>query len=235
MVNTRLNPTLNGDLHLGHIFTLLVNEYYAHSHYGKFYVRFDDDNTVIKKYQTEEDTTRFLKSQLDDIYWLKVRVDGFIQQSEILPEVKDKLDKLGYEPIPEIEYEDHKYPYFIRMGTRWIPFPYVVQQTVERVIMDNMLDITHVIRGDEFSTEYSLYCYFCSKFRLPIPEFIFISRLEGIYGDISKTYGGYKIADFRNKGYTSDKLKEMIASACLYYPKNGYELYNIKPNPKINL
>ena len=44
MVNTRLNPTLNGTVHLGHLFTLLVNEYYAHSRNGKFFIRFDDDS-----------------------------------------------------------------------------------------------------------------------------------------------------------------------------------------------
>jgi glutamyl/glutaminyl-tRNA synthetase len=234
ITSTRFNPTMNGTLHLGHIFAFLVNEYHAHSRNGRFYVRFDDDNSIINK-QPKEETDYIIKSQLEDIYWLEVKVEGFISQKEILPEVRNKLDDLGYESIPEIELGNHKYPYFIQMGTRWIAYPYVCQQTAERVIMDSMLETTHVIRGIEFSTEYSLYCYFCQKFHVPIPEFIFLPRLEGIYGDISKTSGGYKIADFRNEGYTAQQLKQMIAKACLYYPNNGYELYNIKPNPRINM
>ena len=137
--------------------------------------------------------------------------------------------------MPEIKSDKHKHPFFIRMGTDYLIYPYVVQQTAERVVMDYMLNITHVIRGEDFVSEYSLYCYFCQRFWFPTPEFIFLPRLAGSYGDISKTKGGYKVSDFRNNGYTPEKLKAMIAKACLWYPNNGYELYNIKPNPRINL
>ena len=232
-VRTRFNPSVTGTLHLGHLFTLLVNEYHAHSRAGKFYIRFDDDSSIIRKMPKEE-RSRILKSMIDDINWLNIQIDGWIWQSEILSKVKSKLDELGYEELPETEVGEYKLPLFVRMGTSWTPFPYVCQQTVERVVMDNMLGITFIIRGDDFSTEHSYYLNLCQRFGFPPPEFVFLPRLESIQGDISKTNGGYKISDYRNNGYSATNLKKMIASYCLKYPANGWELYNIKSNPRLD-
>lgn len=233
MVVTRFSPTVNGRLHLGHAMTLLINEYFAHSRGGKFFVRFDDEIS----YGLSHDTIKaIMLSQSDDIDWLVGdRVDNWISQVTILPDVRKKLDALGYEFMQEVPLGKHKLPYFPRMGTSWIPYPYVVQQIAERVVMDNMENVTHLIRGDDFATEYSLYCYFCERFCFAIPEFIFLPRLSSLYGDISKTNGGYKVSDFRTKGFSPEQLDEMLRNACLYYPNNGWEIYNIKPNPVLKI
>lgn len=233
-VVTRFNPTVNGKLHLGHLFTLLVNEYFARSRNGKFYIRFDDDSSVVRAMPVEE-VNRIEDSQIEDFDWLGIYPDDMISQKSISYLIQEKLKSLGYEELPEVPLGHHKLPYCVRMGTSYVIFPYVVQQTAERVVMDNMWGVTHVIRGDDFISEYSLYCYFCQKFQFPTPEFIFLPRLVSVFGDISKTNGGYKISDFRECGYSSDQLKRMMGEACLIYPNNGWEIYNIKSNPKINL
>jgi glutamyl/glutaminyl-tRNA synthetase len=214
--------------------TLLVNEYFATSHNGSFFVRFDDDNEIVSS-MPKEQVNRILNSQIDDIEWLGMEVDKWISQKEVIPFVHHKLLELGYEFMPEVHLGHHKLPYFPRMGTSWIPYPYVVQQIAERVVMDNMEGVTHVIRGDDFATEYSLYCYFCQRFEFSVPEFVFLPRLSSVRGDISKSNGGYKVSDFRYRGGTPEQLKEMLGEACLYYPNNGWEIYNIKPNPRIDL
>lgn len=235
MVVTRFNPSVTGKLHLGHIFTMLVNEYYAHSRDGKFYIRFDDDNLQVHPF-TDKEMKETLKSQIEDMEWLEIDIDGdLVYQSDLHPEINRILRELEYEAMPDEKQGYYKIPYFIRMGTTYIPYPYTAQQTAERVIMDSMLGVTHVIRGDDFATEFSLYCYFCQRFSLPTPEFIFLPRLVSTCGDISKTNGGYKISDFRENGYTASQLKRMLAEACLIYPNNGWEIYNIKSNPRINL
>jgi glutamyl/glutaminyl-tRNA synthetase len=98
-----------------------------------------------------------------------------------------------------------------------------------------MSGITHVIRGEEFALEYSLYRCYCDKFKLPAPKFIFLSRLEGRHGDISKTAGGYSIAELRGDGYTAQDIKDMLAKAGLSCPQNGWYLYNLKREPRIDL
>jgi glutamyl/glutaminyl-tRNA synthetase len=212
---------------------MLVNEYIAHSTGGKFFVRFEDVDYLVRL-QSKEETNAIHHSQMQDIEWLDLNVDDFVYQSSILEETRNFIkdyDCVVYEK-DELYF---KVPLVIRMGTDWMAIPYVPQQTAERVYMDAVLGITHVIRGDDFVTEYSLYAYFCDKFGFPIPQHIFLPRLIGLKGEISKTNGGYKIEDFRNEGYTAKELKQMIAKACLIYPLNGFELYNIKSNPRINL
>ena len=233
MSNTRFSPTLNGTLHIGHLFTMLVNEYIAHSTGGKFFIRLEDADYLVRL-QTQKETLAILRSQLNDIAWLDINVDKYVYQSDQLPETKKFLNSQDC-VIYEEDKLDFIEPLVIRMGTEWMAIPYVPQQTAERVYMDHMLGITHVIRGDDFVTEYSLYGYFCEKFGFPFPVHVFLPRLTGLRGEISKTNGGYKVEDFRNDGYSAKELKRIVTRACVIYPENGFELYNIKRNPKINL
>jgi glutamyl/glutaminyl-tRNA synthetase len=215
---------------------MLVNEYIAHSTGGKFFIRFEDMDYLVR-IQTPEKTKAILQSQKKDIEWLELSVDGYEYQSDKLYGIKQFLELSENKKfmIYEKDCLDFVTPLVIRMTTDWAAIPYVPQQTAERVAMDYNLGINHVIRGDDFVTEFSLYAYFCDKFGFSIPKFTFLPRLAGIYGDISKTHGGYKIADFRNEGYSAKELKQLIAKACTIYPLNGFELYNIKSNPRINL
>lgn len=233
MVVTRWNPSTNGPLHLGHIFTLLVNEHFSKSHGGKFYIRFDDNSPNILK-MDEGYVKEIIQGQLDDIDWLGIQHDGFSYQSKLKKDVETKLKLHGHVPVDEQKF-DHYLPVNIRLGMTFVYYPYVPEQIVERVMMDNMLYVTHVIRGEDFSTEYSLYMYYCQKYFLPHPEFIFLPRLSGNKGDISKTNGGYTIKELRGKGYSPDDVRRLLEKSCLYYPNNDWELYNIRPDPRINL
>jgi glutamyl/glutaminyl-tRNA synthetase len=230
--NTRFNPTTNGPLHLGHIYTLLVNERLAHESGGKFYVRFDDTSPTPKALPPER-VSLIMEQQRKDIEWLGVKVDGWSVQSGLMPMVNEQLAMHGHKFIVENPMVNR--PYFVRMGNGWIPIHYVPQETSERVIMDRYLSITDLIRGEEFSTEMALYSYKCEEFGFPIPNFIFLPRLTGKHGDISKTNGGYTIAELRNSGYNPVDIEDMIAWACLWSPANGWGLENLRPNPRINL
>ena len=227
---TRFNPSANGNLHLGHIMTLLLNEYFAHQSDGKFFIRFDNVTPPVFPTRIE----KIMQDQLAIINWMDVDYDGKVIESEILNEVRERLSALGHIYVNDFGY--HELPVYTRyINTSWLAFPYVPQQTAERVIMDNMMGITHLIRGEEFASEYALYRYFCDKFKLPAPKFIFIPRLASKYGDISKTAGGYSIEELRGDGYTAQDIKDLLANACLACPKNGWNIYNLKREPRIDL
>ena len=233
MIVTRFNPTTNGGLHLGHIYSLLINEHYAHDNNGKFYVRFDDTSAAIHAEMAHPEIAKeILKRQREDIEWLGVKVDGWIIQSEILEEVHEKMQP-RYAILQD--KRPHYLPVSIRLGNSWTPYPYVPFETAERVIMDQMIGATHLIRGEEFLTEYSMYRYFCEIFNFDYPKFIFLPRLQGKCGDISKTNGGYKISELRGNGYSASDVKDMLAWACLNWWNNGWSLFNLKSNPKIDL
>ena len=230
---TRFNPTSNGNLHLGHVFTMLVNEYFAHNVNGKFIIRIDNTSPPASDLP-EERVQSIIQSQMNDIDWLKIPVDAWQTQSSIMSDVYKELRKFGCDDIPERKH-NHYLPVFVRLGMTYLPYPFVPQQTAERVVMDHMLDITHVIRGEDFVTEYSLYRYFCWMFDYKPPEMIFLPRLMGNRGDISKTNGGYTIAELRGAGHSANWIKDRLQEAALYYPDNGWEIYNIKPAPRINI
>lgn len=230
MIVTRFNPSCNGPLHIGHVMTLLINEQFAHQSSGKFLVRFDD----VTPPMLPKRVTKIMEAQRRTIEWLDVKVDGWMVESSVLDEVRDRLDKLGHVYVNDFGY--HELPIYTRfINTDWKAFPYVPQQTAERVVMDNMSNVTHLIRGEEFALEYSHYRLKCDEFKFHHPQFIFLPRLEGKHGDISKTAGGYSVDELRADGYTADDLKDMLANACLSCPQNGWNLYNLKREPRIDL
>ena len=229
MANTRFCPNLNGGLHLGHLFTLLVNEHIAHSTGGKLSVRFDDTCYVSTRMGIKMDT--ILQGQLEDIDWLGIDVDKFVLQSQLIYEARDILRDSGFKYPAEDEAKGYKLATSLRQDNQFLMYPYCSRQTPERVIMDHMMDITHLIRGEDFLTEVSYYGYICEMLDYPIPEFWCLPRLASGRGDISKTNGGYTITEFRANGYEPEELKDKLASACLSNPPNGWNFYNIKHNP----
>lgn len=236
MIVTRFNPTTNGSLHLGHLYTLLVNEQFAHAATGGFfYVRFDDTSQAITVEMKDIDRVpQIIRQQEEDINWLGIKVDGWSKQSDLTEKIYIKIrDTFVMHPLLR-DIHPHYLPTIIRSGNTCIPYPYTPYQTLERVFLDNALGVTHVIRGEDFVTEYSLYRYFCERLEFPYPKFIFLPRLMSKSGDISKTNGGYKISDMRSNGYTPQQVIDLLVKACLFYPENGWDIYNLKPNPQLD-
>jgi len=234
MVVTRFSPSANGSLHLGHLFTILVNEHYAHSNGGKFIVRFDDATPLIAA-MPKGKPQKIMEHQREDIEWMGFEVDEWIYESDMYQEARERLHKLGWKDIYEAPLGSEIIPMVMKEEKGWVAIPYIPNQTVERVVMDNMIGATHIIRGDDFITEFSLYCYYCQMFNFRTPEFVFLPRLTGARGDISKSAGGFKIADLRSNGYTPKEIRTMMAKACLISPGNGFQLHNIKSFPQIIL
>ena len=225
---TRFSPSANGNLHLGHIYTALVNEHFAHSVGGKFYVRFDDTSPNILR-MDKVHVQKIMQNQADDLRWLGFSVDEWKRQSDYLPIANDWLNFPEDSPYPDT-------PTYVRYyGTTWVPYPYVPRQIFERVVMDYDWGVTHVIRGEDFTTEYSLYRFFCEKMYISPPKFVYLPRLCSKRGDISKTAGGYTIAEFRAKGWSVTEIRDLLAQSCLILPTNGWELTNIKRDPMIEL
>jgi glutamyl/glutaminyl-tRNA synthetase len=230
MANCRFNPSASGILHLGHAVSILVNEYQAHHTGGKFYVRFDDNSPVCLKHGDRLENV--VASQQDDIDWIGVPVDGYSYQSEEQEEVRQVLTQKGWKFFEDPKDGTHQLPLAIRMGNDWLAYPYVPQQTAERVISDYMLGVDLIIRGDEFLTEFSLYRFICDLLNVPAPKFVFLPRLQSRYGDISKTNGGYTLTEYRALGYDPLEVRGWVEQAFLYYPALGWEFTNIRPVPR---
>jgi glutamyl/glutaminyl-tRNA synthetase len=227
--NTRLNNTVNGPVHLGHVYTGLVNKYAAVESEGFFVMRFDDSNPAWLTTLGQERMNAIMEGQQDDLNWLGVSPDGYYRQSDMMDEVHEWIAKKGVTLLP-----DDPLPYtpeIIGVPEGTILYPLTATLTPEKVVMDWMQGINLLIRGIDLITEYSLYQYYCRVFDLPEPKHVYLPRLRWSKGDMSKSFGSQSVADLRRFGYTPKEVMAMVEKACLLLPANGWKISNLKAQP----
>lgn len=226
--NTRFCPTVNGPLHLGHLYNILVNLTEARRSGGKFIIRMDDNTrSWIFKYGFET-IDQFAQMMHADLEWIGISPDQWSKQSELLPEARRLADELGY-PLPPEPFNTYIAPEVIGQGVNY--YPMAELYTLQHVLMDYLENINWCIRGIDLLSENALYAYFVQRFTLQPVRMTYIPRL-GFAGDVvSKTDGKYKLADFRKAGIDPKTLLVMLAYDCLIDPKKEWTIDNIKPTP----
>jgi glutamyl/glutaminyl-tRNA synthetase len=226
---TRFNPSVNGSLHMGHLYTALVNEALAIEGDGRFYVRFDDTAPAHLHDIGRERMDAIRGQQEDELIWLGLHADAYMGQAEQLEEVHEILkrklvlsdcDGRGLQP----EFITDKY---------FPLFPAVPLVTAEKVVFDHMIGTTLLVRGMDLMTEYSLYQYFCERLGYESPRHVYLPRLSWANGDMSKRFGGLFIADLKADGYKPEDIRWMLAKAALRHPWNGWTLLNLKGDPRL--
>ena len=234
--NTRFNPTVNGPLHIGHIYTILVNEAEAHATGGKFIFRFEDDQTgwVLQCGQAEID--RLMAEMIEDIKWLGIPVDEWQYQSQMRPMVDEWTKALApmdlglkrrvfFDQQPDLIYREV-----------YGSYPYAPYLTSDRVIMDMISGINLLIRGDDLVSEFCLYAFFCEFYGTFLPRHVYVPRLQlphrELLAEISKTTGNHKISGFRERGVDPEELRLMLGVSCLKDPDEPWMLRNLLKEPK---
>lgn len=241
-MNTRVSITVNGRLHLGHAYMILLNEQVAHNSGGMFHFRFDDDQAWWNKQLGKERVAELRKAMREDVEWLEIPVDSWSSEAEVARRAGGLWDRLIPQPesgrvwncvtdtflCPEVPPDP---------PGAWYPF--VPHLTIPKVIFDGLQEITHVIRGRELITEFALYEYLWYLIwggeRKPVQ--VFLPRLRLADGaelaDISKTRGNYKLADLRAKGFAAEEVRLLLAAVCLKDIAASWEVENVKEEPVI--
>ncbi len=232
MANTRFNPTNNGPLHIGHLYTALVNEYEAHRTGGRFVVRIEDNQeywcwklgNIAKAYSME---------MRQDLEWFGLKVDEWTEQSAMERDVRDAMRAMlhGAELHCESKFS------FQAVGVHGSGvgyFPYAPWLTAEKVVLDFFQGVDLLIRGVDLISENSLYIYFCDLFGLQYPRMIYLPRLSlpggELQPDVSKTAGNHQIKVYRRK-MTPIELENKLREACLVNPAGDWAIENVKANP----
>ena len=237
--NTRFCPTVSGPLHLGHLYTILVNEHEAHKGGGRFHVRFDDTQAIYLDRLGWGEIRRIKEGMIADLAWLGVRVDSYLSQSEIESEAHAQLAARCHAsgvPCPRPLYCAQHFPAIVgRDGMQ--AYPYVNLFTAEKVIMDRMQDISVLIRGEDLIGEFSLYCYWCDVLSMTTPDHVYLPRLrvgDGLeMSEVSKTDGNYRLADFRLSGWSPAQVVDMLGAACKKDIAGPWSVDNIKSYPLV--
>ena len=244
---TRFNPTTNGNLHVGHLYMMLVNEAEAHENGGKFTFRFDDNQAPYLyglswtgAQMTREQIGDIKDGMIEDVLWCGVTVDKWSSQENREPRVQTFMRFLNEGkdlPVKRV------YTSQVNPIVRWMSFdsayPYVPYLTAEKVLNDFLDGCNLIIRGEDLLDEWALYHYFADSWGLPIPQQVFLKRL--VMGDtnkelfdIRKSKGGYSIASYRERGWTPERLKMKLAEACLIDPNKPWLYDNCKTDPVWN-
>ena len=229
MYNTRINPTTNGPIHLGHLYTAFVNEAVSRETEGRFMVRWDDSNPAWLSEFGQDRMNLIIVGQREDLAWIGLKPYAWTKQSDIIDEVHDWINKRAV-VLPD---ENPPSTPEIIGGEGLVLYPLTTTLTAEKVVMDYMNGINLLIRGVDLLSEYSLYQYYCRLFGLPQPRHIYLPRLRWSGGDMSKSRGAQSVGELRNSGYTPKQVRDMIEKACLILPANGWTLGNLKGSPRL--
>ena len=229
MYNTRLNPSVDGNLHLGHVYMALINESMAHESGGDFVVRFDDTHPIRLEKFGKDRTELMRQGQQDDLTWLGIEPNIWIRQSDVIGEVHEYLAS----KFPVFK-DDHACIAPVLLGDDFTPiYPYTPTLTAEKVVMDYFEGVNLLVRGIDLMSEYGLYQYYCEALGLPQPKHIYLPRLKWSHGDMSKTFGSQTISDLRYSGYTPEQVRGLVETSCLRHPSNGWVLHNLKGLPRL--
>lgn len=229
-VRVRFAPSPTGNLHIGSVRVALFNWLFARKSSGKFILRIEDTDKI-------RSTKEFENNIYDSLKWLGITWDeGPYRQSErleIYRKYADELLKKGF--AYEHTEEDKGTAIKFKIPDGRVSFTDIIRGSIEfentnienLVILksdgmpvynfavsidDALMEITHVIRGEDHisNTPKQILLYKALGFK--IPEF---AHLPLIYGTdkkrLSKREGPTSVTEYRDAGYLPSAIINFLA------------------------
>jgi len=227
MVKVRFAPSPTGIPHIGGIRTALFNFLFAKVNKGEFILRIEDTDQKRLFKGAEE-------AIIESLTWLGLQYDGkIIRQSERLEIYKKHVEtlldkKIAFEKDGAVWVkvpEDKQINWVDLVGNKKITFrgkdvdEFVILKSdgfptyhLANVVDDHLMEITHVLRGEEWisSTPKHLYLYEC--FGWEVPSFAHLPVILGPdHAKLSKRHGAESILDYKDKGFLQETLLNFMA------------------------
>lgn len=238
MVRVRIAPSPTGTPHIGNTRTALFNFLFARAKGGKFILRIEDT-----------DRKRLIPSSLTAIYeildWLGLKPDEKYIQSERLEIYKDHVDELKekgfvYQEEGALHFRVEKKgqtSWIDQVGSKKITFQNNTQEdfvivksdgfptyNFANVVDDHLMNITHVIRGDEFISSTPKHIMLYQALGWQLPKFAHLPLLLGSdRTKLSKRHGAKSVLEFREEGYLREALINFMALLG-WSPPSGKEI-----------
>ncbi len=237
-IKVRFAPSPTGVLHVGSIRTALFDYFFARSNNGKFILRNEDTDQVRK-------VEGALEATLDSFRWLGVEWDDLVTQSERLDHYKKYAEQLVNEGKAreedgairfivskngttkwndligdkEISFENSAIEDFIILKKDGFPTYHLAN-----VVDDHMMEISHVIRGEDWIPSTPKHIMLYESFGWQHPVFVHVPNVMGIDNKkLSKRRGAKSVLDFRNEGILSEALLNYLMLLG-WTPKNDKEI-----------
>jgi len=221
MIRVRIAPSPTGIPHIGNTRTALFNFLFAKHNNGKFIVRIEDT-----------DQARIVPGAREAIFdileWLGLSWDEDYIQSERKNIYKEHAEKLldkgsAYKEEGAVRFkvpQNREISWIDAIGNKKISFKtniledFVILKSdgfptyhLANVVDDYLMEISHVIRGDEWisSTPKHILLYEAFGWKLPV-----FAHLPVILGPdktkLSKRHGAKSVLDYKKEGYLKEAL-----------------------------
>ncbi len=250
MVKVRFAPSPTGYLHIGGGRTALFNWLYAQAQSGKFILRIEDTDKLRSKREYVDEilfSLKWLGFNWDEIYYQSQRLDLYREHAEKL--LKDGSAYIEKNPqgqeaiIFKVQPQKIKVHDLIR-GQIEFDSSVIKDQVLIKsdgtatynfacVVDDAMMNITHIIRGDDHisNTPKQVILYEAMGFKLP--EFAHLPLIMGMDGGrLSKRTGATAISDYRKMGYLAEALANYLLLLS-WSPGDNREVIDIKEAIKL--
>jgi len=251
MIRVRFAPSPTGNLHIGGSRTALFNWLYIQAKRGKFVLRIEDTDRERSKQEYVDEilgSLSWLGFNWDEIYYQSGRFDIYRQQADkLLKEGKAYTEKLPDKPgeaiifkvTPqkitvkdlirgEIEFEAETIKDQVLMKSDGTP-----TYNFACVVDDALMDITHVIRGDDHISNTPKQILLYEALGFALPQFAHLPLIMGAEGGrLSKRTGATAISDYRKMGYLAPALMNYLLLLS-WAPGDNREVIDIKEAIKI--
>ena len=220
-IRVRIAPSPTGIPHIGNTRTALFNFLFARHNNGKFIVRIEDTDRARLVDGAE-------KAIYEILEWLGIMWDEKYKQSERIEIYKKHAEQLlekgvAYKEKDAIRFEMPKTGETFwndLIGDKYISFKNNTQEdfiiiksdgfptyNFANVIDDHLMEITHVIRGEEFISSMPKHIQLYKSFGWKHP---FFAHLPIVLGPdktkLSKRHGAKSVLDYRDEGFLKEAL-----------------------------
>lgn len=226
-VKVRFAPSPTGIPHIGNTRTAFFNYLFAKNLKGKFILRVEDtDQKRIVKGSEEAiiEILEWLGIEYDkDILHQSKRLDIYKQYAKELVAKKIAYEKEGavFVNIPDEKF----FEWTDGVGNKKISFKGETQEDfvilksdgfptyhLANVVDDYLMQITDVIRGEEWISSTPKHLYLYESFGWKKPNFAHLPVILGPdRSKLSKRHGAESVLDYRDKGYLKEALLNFMA------------------------
>lgn len=262
-VRTRIAPSPTGSPHIGTAWQALFDFVFAKKNNGKFILRLEDTDKVRLVPQSAkqiDETLKWLGFEVDESpskggkfgpYVQSERLDIYKKYAQELLEkglayedegsIKFKVEKEGstsYHDLvgdekssrggKDISIENSTQDDFVIIKSDSYP-----TYNFANVIDDHLMEISHVIRGNEYISSMPKYIQLYKSFGWEPPQFAHLPLLVGSdRAKLSKRHGAKGALEYKQDGYLKEAIINFLALLGWSHPQ-GKEIFSIEDMIKV--
>lgn len=242
-VRVRYGPSPTGIPHIGNIRTALFNYLFAKNQNGKFYLRIEDtdQNRIVEGAVGKiEESLKLLGLIWDEeIIYQSKRLDIYQEHLEILKskgvsyedegawrfKINTKKEKESWEDVVhgKVEFPTKVLEDFIIIKSDGFPTYHFAS-----VVDDHLMEITHVLRGDEWISSTPKHLQLYEAYGWQSPKFVHLPVILGPdKKKLSKRDGAKTVHEFLGEGYLPEALVNFLVLLG-WSPKSNQEIFSLE-------